>query len=151
MPQPTNASVSGVFHDADQARKAVLELREAGFADDRITVVGRQPRADSGPSGPPTFETGAGMGMLTGASLGGLVTAGLPGLLVGGVAGGLIGSLIDLGIPETDTRFFSDEAAGGGILVVVRGDRLDEAADLLRRNGAQFGGSGAPDQQADRP
>lgn len=131
----TRSSVVGTFMDRGIAEAAMEELREMGFGAEVGLAAPSVPA--QGASGPPTWETGAGVGLLTGASVGGLA-AGLPGVVAGGLAGGLIGALIDLGVPETDARFFHDEYQAGRTVVIVRaGERAAEAAEVLRRYGAK--------------
>lgn len=150
MTTTTADAVVGVFTDPDLAAAAVHELRDAGFSDDQIGVAtrtgGLTEGTPAGASGPPTWETGAAIGMMAGATIAGLalgpapvvLAAGFTALLGGALTGGLIGALIDLGIPETDARWFHDEVKAGKTLVTVRaGGRAAEAAEVLRRVGAQ--------------
>src|SRR5207302_3125027 len=100
----TSPTAVAVFDTREQARRAVEELRRAGFRDAQIGVgARREGSGEEGASGPPTWETGAGIGAMLGASLGGLA-AGPPGLASGAVVGLLLGALIDLEIPEEDAR-----------------------------------------------
>lgn len=130
-------------------------LHEAGFREeDDGTAVGQTKpatedagvRAESGV----TMGTGAGVGLLAGAALGGLAAAALPGMLIVGAAGALLGGLIDLGVPEGATGFYDSQWKAGRPLVVVRAaGRPDEAAELLRRQGAEdVRSSPAPDRPA---
>lgn len=138
MTTSVQTTAVGIFANREQADRAINELRQAGFPDERIQV-SLQPDSSSqaGPSGPPTWEYGAGIGMMTGACLG--AVAGPPGMLAGAVGGALLGALIDLGIPETDARFFHDEAQAGGTVVAVQaGDQsTEEARAILVRYGAR--------------
>ena len=54
------------------------------------------------------------------------------------VGRGDIAALIELGIPESDARFYSDGIDRGGYLltVVVDNDRAEETAEVIRRHGA---------------
>jgi hypothetical protein len=137
----------GVFDSRDQAAGALEALRAAGFTDAQIGVGTRavEPAGgeagEQGPSGPPTWENGAGIGGMIGASLGGLA-GGPVGLVGGALAGGLIGALLDLGIPETDARWYSSEAEGGRVVVMVRApERRAEAQEILTRHGAREAGA----------
>lgn len=135
----TLSTVIGVFDTREAADRAVAELRAAGFADPHIGIGSRPAGTDERLSGPPTWENGAGIGGLSGAALGGLA-AGPPGMVAGGLVGLLLGVLIDLGIPEQDARWYSDEAAAGRVVITVRADgRRAEAEGILRRHGAEGG------------
>jgi hypothetical protein len=128
----------GLFDSREQAESAVEELRAAGFGEARIEAApGRAPEDSGGASGPPTWENGAGLGGLTGAALGGLA-AGPAGMAAGALTGLLVGTLIDLGIPEQDARWYSDGAEAGAAVVTApaRGRRA-EALEIMRRHGAR--------------
>jgi hypothetical protein len=153
-------TVAGSFDDRDQARQAVTELLQAGFAHDQIgwlhkdgASVEKKPvvAANTGP------EKSAAVGALAGGGLGGLIGAALAltmpgagpvlvaGILVGilgGTAvgitgGGLVGALIGLGMPHEEADYFEREVHAGRTLVTVQaGERHAEAAVILRRCGA---------------
>lgn len=131
----TNHQVTvGVFDSRAQADRAVQDLRAAGFEARTEPVSGNGPGEVSGT---PTWENGAGVGGLTGAALGGLA-AGPPGMAAGALTGLLLGTLIDLGIPEQDARWYSDEAESGRTVVTVRTEgRADEVWAILGRHGAR--------------
>jgi hypothetical protein len=141
MSATVTETVAGVFASAEQANRAVDELKRAGLRDEEIGVVPGRAEGGEGPgcrseSGV-TVGTGAGAGLLAGAALGGLA-GGLPGMVAAGVAGGLLGTFIDLGIPEDAACFYRDETEAGRTVVLVRSaGRSAEVADLLRRHGAQ--------------
>ncbi|TSK08618.1 MAG: hypothetical protein FPO08_04760 [Geobacter sp.] len=54
------------------------------------------------------------------------------------VGRGDIAALTELGIPESDARYYSDEVARGGYLltVVVSDGRAEETAEIIQRHGA---------------
>jgi uncharacterized membrane protein len=62
----------------------------------------------------------------------------IAGLLSGAATGGIAGGLIDWGIPEAEGQHYEEDVRQGKTLVSVQGseDRLNEAADILRRHGA---------------
>jgi hypothetical protein len=65
------------------------------------------------------------------------MAATLSGIALGAVAGGFLGAMIALGIPEEDARHYQQEFEAGRIIITVRaGDRIMEALEILRRNGA---------------
>ena len=151
-----------LFEQREQARRAVHDLREAGFTEDRIGMI-TQDIKETAAAVMPTEESkwpeGVVAGGLTGASIGGLwalgITAGmLPaigpiiagGLLAsvvasaagGAAVGGIVGGLIGLGIPEEHAKLYETEFRSGRTIITVQAaDRLDEAAEILRRNGGE--------------
>jgi len=53
-------------------------------------------------------------------------------------AGGLIGTLVGIGIPEEEARYYEEELVAGQTLVTVRaGYRYDEAVVILHRCGGR--------------
>jgi hypothetical protein len=115
----------------EQADRVAEELKRTGLPADDVGVFSGadepECRSESGITG----ATRAGVGMLAGGALGGLA-GGPPGLL----AGTLLGAFIDLGVPEDAACFYRDEQRAGRTVVLARSPRPDEAADLLRRLGA---------------
>jgi hypothetical protein len=129
------APAVGVFTTREQAEAALMELRAAGFADEDIGT-SIEPASNTA-QGEPTWRNGAAIGGMSGAAAGGLA-AGPAGMLAGGLTGLLVGVLIDLGIPEQDARWYSEEAGAGRVIVTVRaGDRLAEARGILETHGAR--------------
>ncbi len=153
------STVVGVFHDYNEAVEAVKELKRAGFTDEQVSLVGKNPHPEG-----ETRATGnkAGTGAATGAAIGagaaGLVSLGIsfgvipvigPILAMGPLAaalvsaasgaawGGVIGGLIGLGIPEHEAKYYEGELQSGRFLVTVKADgRYDQAWEILRRHGA---------------
>ena len=156
----TQQPVVGVFADREQARRAVDELRRAGFGEDQVGVVVRDGNAGAPPaSGAGTdWEEGAVAGATGGAGIGALwalaVAAGvLPalgpvlagGLLVsvlasavgGAAVGGVVGALVGLGVPPEEAAYYDSEFRLGRALVTVRaGPRSDDVREILRQHGA---------------
>lgn len=149
-------TVLGTFPGRDQAEKAVEELRGKGFDGD-ISIVAR----DRGERQKNQFTTmgtdnitdgtatggvigglaglAVGAGALAIPGIGPLIAAGpIAGLLSGAATGGIAGGLIDWGIPRERGKFYEEKVKQGNILVSVRAgdDRINDAADTLRRNGA---------------
>ncbi|MBF7081808.1 hypothetical protein IT084_02290 [Desulfallas sp. Bu1-1] len=150
-------TVLGTFPSRDQAEKAVGELRGKGFDRD-ISVVAR----DEGERQKNQFTTmgtdnvadgtatggvigglaglAVGAGALAIPGIGPLIAAGpIAGLLSGAATGGIAGGLIDWGIPQERGKFYEEKVKQGNILVSVRtsANRINDAADTLRRNGAR--------------
>src|SRR4051812_10340663 len=122
----------GVFNTREEARRAVEELRRAGFGGDRIGGVARDGgEAAAGPGGTGTGAgEGAAAGVAAGAGVGALWALGLAagvlpaigpvvagGLLAsvlasaagGAAVAGLVGALVGLGIPEEEARWYEGE------------------------------------------
>jgi hypothetical protein len=149
-------TVVGVFHDRDQASRAVEGLKRVGFGDDQIGLAGRddQPAVAAGTQA----EEGTVLGMLAGAGLGSLVGLGIVSGLVpplgpviaggtlaavlanaaGGAAlVGLAGPLIGAGVPEEEARYYDGQFHAGRVILTVRADGRDaEATSVLRQHGA---------------
>ncbi|HWE38109.1 MAG TPA: YsnF/AvaK domain-containing protein [Isosphaeraceae bacterium] len=165
MASAQRSTVVGVFEDARQADRAVIELRQAGFRDDQIGVAARHDPGTAVAEGDTAeYEqgthvgSGALTGALTGAGLGGLVGLGVVAGIIpvlgpviaggtlaailanaaGGLAiGGLAGALIGAGIPEEEAHYYHSEFEAGRTIVTVHtGDRAGEATTILRRHGA---------------
>jgi hypothetical protein len=153
-------SVVGVFRSEEQAERAVSELRDKGFRDNEISIVakgrnkgGGQERGRRGQSGVEDVSGGvtaggaigglagllAGAGALAIPGVGPIVAAGpIAAALSGAVTGGVAGGLLDFGIPEEKGRQLEREVKEGKILALVkaREEKVDEAAEIFRRNGA---------------
>jgi hypothetical protein len=148
----------GVFKERQQARRAILELRRAGFHTGLIGVVAKDKKIARDLESPP--ETHAEEGAVAGAAagtavgvlwglgvaaglisplgpvlVGGALAAVLASAVTGAAAAGLAGFLIGLGIPEHETAFCEKELKAGRILLTVKGGRRNELArTILRRN-----------------
>jgi len=157
------ATVVGVFHDRKSANDAIEALKQAGFRDDQIGVVGRYSddtaagEANTAESGT-HWEEGAVTGALTGAGLGALVGLGILagiipavgpiiaggtlGMMLANAAGGaaiagLTGALVGAGIPEEEASYYETEFHSGRTIVTVKSEgRFDDANSILRRFGA---------------
>jgi uncharacterized protein (TIGR02271 family) len=71
--------------------------------------------------------------VLAGGILAGALTGGAAGLALGGLAGSLVG----MGVPDEDARYYEDEFKQGRVLLTVKADgRADEAREILERAGA---------------
>lgn len=161
MTTTDRSTVVGVFEDRALAERALEQLHQAGFSNDQV---GFAVRDQTVREGVPTFAeqetetapaaaTGAVSGGVIGGLLsaaatllipgfgpaiaGGILAATLSGIALGAVAGGFLGALIALGIPEEEAHHYQREFEAGRIIVTVRADdRIIDALDILRRNGA---------------
>jgi hypothetical protein len=151
-------TVVGVFDTAEQAQKAVNELRRAGYSDDQIGVVSHNqdgsPKvatgSKAGEGAVAGLATGAGVGALWGLGIlsgvlpgiGPAIAGGTLGILLssaaaGAAAAGVAGALVGLGIPDEDAAFYEGEFKTGRTLVTVQGGpRADQARTLLTAHGA---------------
>lgn len=165
LPDASKIIVTGVFTDRALAFTAIDELHEAGFREEDIGYI-RRDRHQDNVFEPETKATeGLATGALTGGVIGGLIAAAgsllipgigpviagglllttLGGAVVGATAGGILGTLVGLGVPESEAQFYEEEVSAGGTLITVRaGDRAEEAATILRRNGAYDAATRAP-------
>jgi uncharacterized protein (TIGR02271 family) len=168
-------TVVGVFHDREQARHAVSQLRRAGFRDDQIGVIARDASDRAAATDDATgthAEEGAIAGVAAGAGLGALwglgIAAGLlPGIgpviaggtlaailasaATGAAAAGIAGALIGAGIPEEEAQGYEREFHAGRTLVTVKAaGREAEARAILdaARRSAAAGTTAAPSMQA---
>ncbi len=149
-------AVIGVFDSRHQAEQAIQALRQQGFGTEEISIVAK--KGDKGDQGGDYVEDDITDGALTGGTIGGIggliLGAGalaIPGVgpivaagpiaaaLGGAVAGGIAGGLIDWGIPAEVSRRYEKEVAKGGVLAVVStsGQKVNQAAQILRQNGAK--------------
>ena len=157
----TGRTVVALFPQPSRAHAAIQDLRQAGFGLDQIGIV-TPDRPTAQP--PATVEaepkneeatvgaiTGGVLGSLLGL-IGSLLMPGIGPILVGGVmaslvgagvgaaAGGIVGALAGVGVPEHDARYFDAGLRAGGTLVSVNvGARLDDALAILQRHEADLG------------
>lgn len=146
----TNQTVVGLFPDRASADQAVCELKDAGYQDSQISVVGATTEAEATASGAATgAAVGAGAAAL--ASLGisfgvipvigpvlamGPLSAALLSAVGGAAAGGLTGALVGLGFSQEDADYYQDEVKKGNYLVTVdAGNRSQDAQAILTRRG----------------
>ncbi|HEX6435309.1 MAG TPA: hypothetical protein VFZ87_13760 [Gemmatimonadales bacterium] len=157
-------TVVALFARVSQAHAAIQDLREAGFALEQIGVAMQerngQPQPELPPASPDKDTTEqATVGAITGGVLGSLlgligsllipgigpilvggVMASLVGAGVGAATGGIVGTLAGVGVPEHDARYFDAGLRAGGTLVTVNpGTRLEDALAILQRHEADLG------------
>jgi hypothetical protein len=153
-------TVVALFARTPQAHAAIQDLRAAGFPQEQIGIATHD---RSGPTQPVSTTDDrteeATVGAITGGVLGsllGLITSllipGIGPILVGGVmaslvgagvgaaTGGIVGALAGVGVPEHDARYFDAGLRAGGTLVTVNvGTRIDDALAILQRHEADLG------------
>jgi hypothetical protein len=159
------AIVVGLFHNQANAEKAIEQLKRSGFSDSQIGVAlkdrSRQQELIEGTGteaaeGAATGAIGGGVlggviGLLAGVGAlaipgvgpiiaGGTLASTLAGAGIGAAAGGLLGALVGMGIPEEDAAHFDRGFRAGGTLVTVdAGSRVEEARTCLAENGGDLG------------
>lgn len=155
-------TVVGLFKNERVAEEAVHDLRGAGF-EKEISILAKDKKQTGGGGrgmDNANFETSDSLadGATTGGILGGLaglvagagalaipgigpiVAAGpISGILAGAATGGVAGSLLDWGIPETESRQIESEIKQGKVMVAVSSsqDKVNEAEKILRDHGGE--------------
>ena len=162
-------TVVGLFRDPIEAQVAVRDLKDAGFAEDHVSVVAREESANQiAAEHEPTEGTakGAALGGVAGALLGvaamaipgigpvlaiGPLAAALTGAGVGAATGGMLGALADMGVPEREAQHLADAIRQGGTLVVVHASEktCDAARTILDQHGALELGPGIDQARAE--
>lgn len=157
----TGRTVVAIFARGAQAHAAIQDLRDAGFALEQIGIAMQERYGQPQPASAATEDTTeqATVGAITGGVLGSLVgligsllIPGIGPILVGGVmaslvgagvgaaTGGIVGTLAGVGVPEHDARYFDAGLRAGGTLVTVNaGARLEAALAILQRHEADLG------------
>jgi hypothetical protein len=141
----SKVTISRLFDHCSDAQKAVYQLREAGLAEDDISLIANN--ADKWFA--PDYAAGAGKGAAIGAGFGGFggLLAGLgllaiPGLgpvvaagwlaaaatgaVAMGAAGSVIGMMAEAGVAVNDAEIYAESIRRGGSLVSARVDAVDK-------------------------
>lgn len=162
MAMQQHGTVVGVFHNEEDARKAVRALKDAGFTESQIGVAGstrgdtKKLVADDSEEGSYAGEgalagaaTGAGIGALWGLGIlagalpaigpaiaGGTLVAILSSAAAGAAAVGLAGALVGMGFSKEEAEYYESELKAGRIIVTVNAAaRRTEALAILNRFG----------------
>jgi len=151
-------TLTGLFDQYDDARRAVQDLEAAGVPHRDISIVANNARgvhsgtaaaSDAGEDAGTGAGIGAavggvggllaGLGLLAIPGLGPVVAAGwlasaavgaVGGAAIGGAAGGLVGALTHAGVPEEDAHVYAEGVRRGGTLVTAK--VADELAPSAR-------------------
>lgn len=137
----------GVFPNTEQARKAIDNLKRAGFSDDELGFLSRARAGETAGDVASDAATGAVSGGVLGGVLGaaaallipglgpalagGILAATLGGAAVGAAAGGLATALTSMGVVENDARFYQKELQAGHTIVTVKTDGGHEDAEKI--------------------
>ncbi len=153
----------GVFEDAEDARVAVRELRDAGFPEDEIGLLTHDEKGNPEVTSFKDMEgnkagKGAAIGAAAGAGGGALWAIGIAaGLLpaigpviaggvlaaiavsagAGAATGLVVGAFVGLGVSDEEAAYYDEEFRKGRTIVVVQSDREpDTAFRILRGHSA---------------
>jgi uncharacterized protein (TIGR02271 family) len=166
--ETTGRTVVGLFHNQTDAERAIRRLKEIGFSENQIGVAirDRQQQQELIEETGTQAAEGAAAGAIGGGVLGGVIgllagvgalaipgvgpiiaggtlASTLAGAGIGAAAGGLLGALVGMGIPEEDAQHFEQGFRAGGTLVTVNaGNRVEEAQTCLYESGADLGSQG---------
>jgi len=153
-------AVAGLFPTRPAAEGAIVALKNAGFDEDKISVVMQDQQAQSevtSEHGTHTVDAAVGGGLVGGTAgallaatgaiaissvvlpgIGGILAGGVIATVLGGTAGWLVGGLLGLGIPKEEAEFYQTRVQGGDALVTVdAGGRDAEARQILLSSGAE--------------
>ncbi len=143
----------GVFQDAEQARLAINELKNAGYSENEIGFLARAATTGTESDALSSAETGAVEGGIVGGVLGAAAALLIPGFgpaIAGGIllatigaagfgalAGSIIGALISIGVPEEEAHHYQHELKKGRTIVTVKASSgFEDVIAIMRRNGA---------------
>ena len=142
----------GVFHDSEQARHAIDELKRAGYSENEIGFLARASATESEDDTMKSATTGAVEGGMIGGVLGAAAALLIPGfgpaiaggiLLatfgaagIGALAGSIIGTLVSIGVPEEEARHYQRELEKGRTIVTVKANSGYDVVAIMRSNGA---------------
>ncbi len=143
----------GIFQDAEQAKHAIDELKNAGYSENEIGFLARATTTRTEDNTLPSAETGAVEGGIIGGVLGAAAALLIPGfgpavaggiLLttigaagIGALAGSLIGALISIGIPEEEAHHYQHELKKGRTIVTVKASSgYDNVIAIMHHHGA---------------
>ena len=148
----------GVFHTAGDARRAIEDLRNAGFSDKKIGLLTHDKEGDpevksfrdlegnkagkgaaigaaAGAGGGALWALGIAAGILPAIGpviAGGILAAIAASAATGAAAGVVVGTLVGLGVSDEEAAYYDEEFKKGRTIVVVQtDDRADLAYTLL--------------------
>jgi hypothetical protein len=144
----------GVFHDSEQARHAIDELKNAGYSENEIGFLVRASATGSQDDTMTSAGTGAVEGGIIGGVLGAAAALLIPGfgpaiaggiLLatfgaagIGALAGSIIGTLVSIGVPEEEAHHYQRELEKGHTIVTVKAQSgYADVIAIMHSNGAR--------------
>ncbi len=149
-------TVIGVFNTRQDAENATYKLRNEGFNTENISIVGGSSddaESSDNAGASDNISNGVTAGTILGGVAGLLIGAGtfaipglgvvaaagpLAGLISGAVTGGVVGALVDLGIPENESKGYEDHIKTGKYILTVKteGDNVDAVKSVISNYGA---------------
>ncbi len=161
----TKKSVFAIANTRAQAEGIVLNLKDAGFSNNDISVLfpdegtTRDFAHETNTKAPEGAVTGATTGGVIGGALGwiagigalaipgigpfvaaGPIVAALSGVGIGAAVGGIAGALVGMGIPELEAKRYEGKIRKGNLLLSVHvenSDAEDRAKRILKEGGAE--------------
>ncbi len=147
-------TITKVFDDYDQAKRAVTALEAAGIHSSEISMIANNKTEELHANDDTVSEagTGAGIGAAVGGAAGLLTGLGLmaiPGVgpvvaagwlvstavgaVAGGATGGIVGSLVSSGLDDEHAHVYSEAVRRGGTLLSVRANdgQVDQVHAIL--------------------
>lgn len=141
--------VIGVFQDEAQAKRAVDDLKRAGFSEDEIGYLARAGFKETTKEVATSIATGTVSGGVIGGALSAAATLLIPGIgpaVAGGIlavtlgmagAGALVGVLTGMGLTAQEARRYQRELEEGHTIVIVKSaEDHEDALEILRRDGS---------------
>ena len=159
-------TIVGVFNTRKDAEDVTYQLRNEGYNLDNVSIITKNPSeyttdntgytntADKGDRATnDNISDGVTAGSILGGVAGLLIGAGtfavpglgviaaagpLAGLISGAVTGGIVGALIDLGVPENESRQYETDIKSGKVFLSVTADEENSSAiqNILNSYGA---------------
>ncbi|MBC7765743.1 MAG: hypothetical protein H7Y41_04580 [Hyphomonadaceae bacterium] len=156
-------TVVGVFDSYQNAENAARQVKDQGLRTDDISIIAKDDQKNNGDNDDASARnadmtndnmsggavTGGVLGGVAGLLLGmgtiaipglGVIAAAGPiaGLLSGAITGGVVGGLVDLGIPEEESKRYERDVKSGKILwsMKTESSNTSRVQDILKSNGA---------------
>lgn len=156
-------TIVGLFDTQDHAEMAARQVKDQGLRTDDISIIVKnsgqgEAGSDEGATNKKAqINDNISDGVVSGGLLGGiaglLIGAGsmvipglgiiaaagpITGLLSGAVTGGIVGGLVDLGIPERQSKQYESDVMQGRVLFSMKTDedKVSRISSILRNSGA---------------
>ncbi len=154
-------TVVGVFTTRKDAEDVTYQLRNEGYDLDNVSIISRDGTSttssesynDDARATNDNISDGVTAGSVLGGVAGLLIGAGtfavpglgviaaagpLAGLISGAVTGGIVGALVDLGLPENESKQYADDIKTGKVFLSITTDdeNIDSIQSILNNYGA---------------
>jgi hypothetical protein len=166
--------ISAVFDNREEARRAVIELRDAGIPESAISLVGRPDDAEEIDDGEDGASTGSVVGAVAGGGVAGAIlgvaalaipgvgplaaagaiaasavpTAAAIGAAAGATTGGIARMLSDHEVERSDAEYYEERINQGGVFVSVDTRLTDATAESVQIILERCGGHSAANPKA---